>query len=159
MYATWILAGLQLSPVVMMAEMAIKSVIMVVNVAIGLVCDQQGRYCVSQRRADVHLGALWEFPGGKCIPGEPMLLALQRELHEELDIVVQQATSVATVLHDYSDLSVRLHVFRVEVYEGEPKAMEGQPLRWVSLSQLTHLPMPAANQKIVAQCMPWRGCA
>ena len=124
---------------------------MVVDVAIGLICNKEGLYCVSQRRADAHMAACWEFPGGKCMPGESMLAALQRELQEELGIVVQQATCITTTVHDYPGRSVSLHVFRVDAYQGLPRGMEAQPLRWVSVPQLAKLAMPAANQAILVQ--------
>ena len=124
-----------------------------IDVAIGLIRDEQERYCVSQRHADAHLGALWEFPGGKCMPNEPMLVTLQRELHEELGIVVRQAQKVMMVPYDYSDRSVRLHVYTVKVYEGEPRSMEGRPVLFVSVPQLLQLAMPAANHAIIMQCL------
>lgn len=125
----------------------------VIDVAIGLVRDNEGRYCVSQRRADAHLGGLWEFPGGKSKPDESMLDALKRELQEELGIVVHEAKAVLVLPYHYSDRSVRLHVYMVDRYEGVPQSIEGQPVHFVSESQLLALPMPAANQAIIAQCV------
>lgn len=121
------------------------------NIAIGLVRNQQGLYCVGQRRVGVHLGSCWEFPGGKCCVGESPWLALRRELQEELGIVTQRAIEIMTIPYDYPSVSVCLHVFRVDAYDGQPQAMEAQPLRWVSPQQLQQLTMPAANQAIVAQ--------
>ena len=34
--------------------------------------------------------------------------------------------------HEYPERSVELHVFLVERYLGEPRGIEGQPLRWVA---------------------------
>ena len=41
----------------------------IVNVAAGLVY-REGRYLIARRNPGVHLAGFWEFPGGKCEPGE-----------------------------------------------------------------------------------------
>jgi 8-oxo-dGTP diphosphatase len=54
------------------------------------------------------------------------------------------------VQHHYADKSVRLHVFRVEAFTGEPHGHEGQPLAWVPLRELGQYEFPAANLPIVS---------
>jgi 8-oxo-dGTP pyrophosphatase MutT (NUDIX family) len=57
----------------------------VVEVAAGLVY-REGRYLIARRNPGVHLAGFWEFPGGKCEPGETLEECLRRELFEELGI-------------------------------------------------------------------------
>lgn len=63
----------------------------VVHVMAGLLLDPAGRVLLAQRPASKHLAGMWEFPGGKCEPGEAPLAALARELREELGITMQHA--------------------------------------------------------------------
>ena len=58
--------------------------------------------------------------------------ALERELREELGVTVEAATPFMTYRHEYPERIVELHVFLVERYSGEPRGVEGQPLRWVA---------------------------
>jgi len=120
-----------------------------VRVALGLLRDTAGRVLISRRRRDVHLPGLWEFPGGKCAPGEAPRTALERELREELGIEVLEATRILSIPHDYPGRGVELAVFRVDRWQGQPRPQEAQPLRWAEPGELMGLPFPAASRAIV----------
>ena len=122
----------------------------VLDVAAAVIFDTDWRRVLIARRADhLHQGGLWEFPGGKFEPGEGPREALQREIREELDIAVEQAEPLITLRHDYADRRVRLHVWRVTRFSGNPRGLQGQPLRWVNVAELDAFHFPAANQPIV----------
>ena len=55
-------------------------------VVAAAVIERDGRFLVTRRQAGVHLEGYWEFPGGKCEPGETLDACLARELREELDV-------------------------------------------------------------------------
>ena len=58
------------------------------DIAIAVV-EQHGQFLIGQRPADVALGGLWEFPGGKVEPGELPVNAAIRECLEETGLVVR----------------------------------------------------------------------
>lgn len=120
-----------------------------VHVAVGVVTDSQGRVLVALRPKDVHQGGLWEFPGGKCEPGETIGQALSRELREELGIEVIEDAPLCCIRHDYPDKRVLLEVRRVLAFAGEPVGREGQPLRWADIQNLNPAEFPAANAAII----------
>lgn len=120
-----------------------------IQVAVAVLHDTQGRVLLSKRPEHVHQGGLWEFPGGKCEPGEALQVALVRECHEELGVEVQQARPLIRVAHDYGDRQVVLQVYRVQAWQGEAVGREGQALAWVAPSRLADYPMPAADVPIV----------
>lgn len=121
-----------------------------IQVAIGVVVNQQQQMLISQRHAQQHLGNQWEFPGGKLEVGETATQALARELAEELGILVQHSRPLIEFVHHYAERSVHLHVFVVTHWHGQPQSLEHQPLRWVSLTQIDDYPLPAANLPIVS---------
>ncbi len=126
-----------------------------VHVAAAAIFNAAGEVLLARRSADQHQGGLWEFPGGKVEPGEPVLEALARELHEELgiDIDWQATRPLIKVPYHYPDKSVLLDVFKVAGFRGEPYGREGQPLRWVNPKQLAGYAFPAANGPIVNAVM------
>lgn len=121
-----------------------------VHVAAAVIRGSDGRILIARRADSQHQGGLWEFPGGKVEAGEAVEIALARELHEELGIVVTQARPLIKVSHDYADKQVLLDVWEVDGFTGEPHGAEGQPLAWVSARELSQYEFPEANQPIVA---------
>jgi 8-oxo-dGTP diphosphatase len=120
----------------------------VVAVAVALI-EQRGQWLVQRRLAGQHLAGTWEFPGGKVADGETPAAALHREVREELAVAVEVVDALAVVRHDYREHSVLLHPFRCRISEGEPRAVDGQTMRWVTLDQLSTLPIPEANQRLI----------
>ncbi|MCG5500998.1 Nudix family hydrolase [Ectothiorhodospira lacustris] len=119
------------------------------RVAVAAIANDRDEYLIARRPEHVHQGGLWEFPGGKIEPGETLEAALRRELREELDITPLRHHPLITLNHDYPDRRVCLEVVKVDRFEGEPRGMEGQPLRWVAAAQLHALDFPAANRAII----------
>jgi 8-oxo-dGTP diphosphatase len=120
-----------------------------IHVAAAAIFDSSGRVLLARRANHVHQGGLWEFPGGKLETGESPIQALERELLEELGIEVSCARQLIRVRHDYPDKSVLLDVWRVDHFVGVPVGREGQPLEWVSLSDLDKFTFPVANIPII----------
>lgn len=120
-----------------------------VQVAAAVIRRADGHILLAKRADQQHQGGLWEFPGGKLEAGESALVALRRELQEELGIAVTAARPLIKVQHDYPDKQVLLDVWEVSGFTGEPHGAEGQPLAWVSPRQLPDYDFPAANQPIV----------
>jgi 8-oxo-dGTP diphosphatase len=113
-----------------------------IHVVAGLLLDSQGRVLLAQRPEGKHLAGLWEFPGGKCEPGESATMALVRELREELGIEAEPGETVMQLPWDYASKSLLLHAMRVPRWHGVPRSCEGQALRWVYPS--SDLPMQLA---------------
>ncbi len=71
-----------------------------IEVAAGLVL-RNGRLLITQRRAQDHLGGLWEFPGGKREPNETFEECVRRELKEELGVEVEVRELFDSLTYDY----------------------------------------------------------
>jgi 8-oxo-dGTP diphosphatase len=120
-----------------------------IHVAAGALLDTAGRVLVTQRPPDVHQGGLWEFPGGKLEPGEPVRTALARELRGELGVEVRAARPLIRVHHDYGDRHVLLDVFLVTDFAGTPRGLERQPLDWLAPEAMDAARFPAADRPII----------
>lgn len=120
----------------------------VVDVAVGLIV-KNGQALLAKRAEHQHQGGRFEFPGGKVEAGELVTDALARELHEELGIEIHSPQFIQRLTYNYPEKTVRLHVYRIESFDGEPVGREGQPLQWVALEQLFDLNFPDANRPIV----------
>lgn len=105
-------------------------------------------YFVTRRQAGVHLEGYWEFPGGKCDPGEPLVDCLRREIREELDADVVVREELLAVSHVYPEREVELRFFDCELI-GQPRAMLGQEMRWVRREDLNALAFPPADAELL----------
>lgn len=103
----------------------------IIDVAAGLILHPDGRLLLGQRPEGKPWAGWWELPGGKLEPGETVLQALARELHEELGIRVTEAWPWVTYVHAYPHTTVRLAFCQVTAWEGEPRGLENQRLQWV----------------------------
>jgi len=131
----------------------------VIHVAVGVVRNNQQQILIAKRPRHVHLGGLWEFPGGKVEAGETAQQALQRELKEELNITFSLAHSrpLIKITHQYSEKTVLLDVWLVSDAKGQAYGREQQLIKWVTLDQLHQFDLPEANKAIVtALTLPHR---
>src|SRR5690606_27597707 len=80
---------------------ATSKVPMRIQVAAGILRDNEGRVLLAERVNDLSFKGLWEFPGGKIDPSEAPEAGLCRELAEELGIAVTRLEHLASVEHDY----------------------------------------------------------
>lgn len=117
-------------------------------VVVAAVIERDGRYLLTLRPGGTHLAGHWEFPGGKCEPGETHAEALCRELREELDIEAGVGALVHTVTHAYPERTVELHFYAC-TFEGDPRPMIGQQMRWVARDDLAALPFPEADADLI----------
>ena len=117
-------------------------------VVIAAVVERDGRFLVTRRPTGTHLSGYWEFPGGKCEPGETHESCLRRELQEELGVAADVRDEIVMTEHAYPDRSVRLHFRRCDLV-GAPQPLLGQEMRWVSREELKALHLPDADRALV----------
>ncbi len=118
-------------------------------VVTAAVVERNGRFLVTRRLAGTHLEGTWEFPGGKCEPGEDHATCLVRELREELGVGAVVGPLVLETVHHYPERSVALCFHRCEL-DGEPSPQLGQEMRWVRREDLRTLEFPDADEELIA---------
>jgi len=119
-------------------------------IGVGVVRNAAGQVLIDQRLNEGLLGGLWEFPGGKQEPGEPIESTIVRELQEELAIEAEVGEELITLEHAYSHKRLRFVVHLCRWISGEPQPLASQQVRWVEPSELGDYPFPAANARIIA---------
>ncbi len=126
-----------------------------VAVAVAILIKPCGEFLLAQRPKGKVYEDWWEFPGGKVEPNESVVDALKRELHEELGVDITKAYPWFVVRHQYAHANVRLHVYRVTAWTGEPHGKESQAFRWQTINRIDVAPLlPAAAPMIRALALP-----
>lgn len=128
-----------------------------IEVAIGLIW-KEGRLLIARRPEGVHLGGLWEFPGGKVEAEETLEEGLLRELREEVGIKVEVLGERQVIQFTYPERTVRLHAIDCRWLSGEPHPAGCEDPRWVSPAELSGYQFPPANASLLALlCSPGDG--
>lgn len=115
----------------------------------GGILWRNGRFLAAQRPAGSEQAGFWEFPGGKIESGETPEQALIRELAEELSVSECKLLFWQTLDYDYPHQYVRLHLFHVLHFVGEPVPNDGQTLCWITTNEALTLPFLAADAALL----------
>jgi 8-oxo-dGTP diphosphatase len=121
-------------------------------VAACALIDADGRVLLARRPEGKPMAGLWEFPGGKLLPGETPEAALIRELQEELGVDVGEAclAPFAFASHAYERFHLLMPLYVCRRWQGRPEGREGQALAWVRPARLGDYAMPPADKPLVA---------
>jgi 8-oxo-dGTP diphosphatase len=99
---------------------------------------------VSRRRADQPMPLLWEFPGGKVEPGEDPVVALAREVREELGCGARVGRIHEVVFHAYEAFDLVMLVYACDL-EGDPRPVQVAEVAWVDAKRLPSLDLLPAD--------------
>jgi 8-oxo-dGTP diphosphatase len=116
---------------------------------VAAVISRGDKLLVCQRPAHKRHGGLWEFPGGKCEPGESDADAIRRELAEELGVETVAVGDTECEIADPE--SPFLIVFVAANIDGEPVAGEHTATAWASLDELFSMPLAPSDRRYLEQ--------
>jgi 8-oxo-dGTP diphosphatase len=121
-----------------------------ISVGIGII-RRGGQFLVRQRPEGTVYAGFWEFPGGKCEPGESPAAATARECLEETGMSIMVGALRRITIHRYPHGLVELHFYdcTTECPGALPHA--GSGFAWVPAGALASLRFPEANEAILKE--------
>ncbi len=116
---------------------------------VAAVIEREGRLLLCRRPAGKRHAGLWEFPGGKLLPGESIPEAARRELAEELAVEVLAVGERLFELPDPgSPFVVEFHPVEIA---GEPVALEHEALIWVEPRDLAGMDLAPSDRAFASR--------
>lgn len=91
----------------------------------------------------------WEFPGGKVEQGESLQQALQREIYEEMDAMIEVEDLVGNVEYTYPEFHISMWCFFCKVDPGKLKLLEHEGVRWLDSEHLYNVNWLLADVKLL----------
>jgi 8-oxo-dGTP diphosphatase len=119
----------------------------ITQIAIAVV-ERDNQFLIGPRPEGAALAGLWEFPGGKLLPGESPEEGAVRECAEETGLMVQPRFRYPEHVQEYSHGVVHLHFVACEPTGGATNPRE--PFRWVKREELGNYEFPSGNRALLA---------
>jgi 8-oxo-dGTP diphosphatase len=121
-----------------------------------LVCaaiiEDKNKFLIAKRPLDKHNGGRWEFPGGKVEFGEDPRKALEREIFEELGVLVKAEGLLEYSSHVYSgEKHVILLGIHCSFIKGKVKKKEIADFKWVSLDEMNKYDITEADLPFIVK--------
>jgi len=120
-----------------------------IDVAAALI-RREATILLCQRNPHDRYGGLWEFPGGVIEANEEPRQAIEREIAEELGLIVK----VQEFIHDFSDededLIIDISLFSCRVVSGSPSPKDCQDFGFFTFEEIGKLDLAPADIKIAA---------
>jgi 8-oxo-dGTP diphosphatase len=107
-----------------------------------------GKVLIARRKkGETHEG-LWEFPGGKVEPGETPQQCLERELIEELGLIVRAGKILADSIDRSDHGFFMIMAIEAEIQSGELKLTVHDKVEWIEPRDLTTFNLAPADRDL-----------
>jgi 8-oxo-dGTP diphosphatase len=121
-----------------------------ISVGIGII-RRAGRFLIRQRPEGTVYAGFWEFPGGKCEPGESPAAATARECLEETGLTIVVGPLRRITIHRYPHGLVELHFYDCTTEHPGAEPQAGSGFAWAPACALASLRFPEANEAILKE--------
>lgn len=129
-----------------------------VQVACGVLVNEQRQVWLLRRAPDQPRPAYWEFPGGKLEPGESGPAAMKRELIEELELRVDVLSLITRVRHSYPETITELLFYHCRPTDDSPAPVlhVHDAEAWASADELLAYRLLPGDRAVSKQVLiPW----
>jgi 8-oxo-dGTP diphosphatase len=121
-----------------------------IEVVAAIIYFEDKILCVQRPKNKLsYISEKFEFPGGKIEENETKKEALEREIFEELKILINIKSFFMTVVHNYPDFELTMHSYICEVETKDLILTEHISLEWLNLDELKKIDWAGADIPIV----------
>ncbi len=104
---------------------------------------------ITKRSGIMSMPGLWEFPGGKTEEGETPQQSIEREILEELNLMVKCGKFLAEAGFRHKEKEYILQAYQCTLISGEIKLKEHSEYKWCHPGELSNYQFPQADIDII----------
>ena len=123
------------------------------QVVTAALIEKEGLILLARRKQGKHMGAKWEFPGGKVDPGETPEQCLRRELLEEFSIQTRVGEFLGSEDYHEGDLHLDIRLYRAEHLAGEFALHDHEEIRWVRPERLLEFDLVESDRRLARRLL------
>lgn len=104
---------------------------------------------LATQRASGDFKGQWEFPGGKVESNESSVIALIREIKEELNIYIEVYEMLCNVNYQYPKFYMSMECYICRIKSGEIELNDHRDYKWLERNELFDIKWLPADVEVV----------
>lgn len=113
---------------------------------VAALIEKNGKFLIARRSSgDPNVFGKWEFPGGKVEPEENEVHAIEREIKEELELIIKAKEFMINNVCEYPTKVVDLRLYRCDYLSGEFNLHDHSEYKWVDKEDLLEYDLAPAD--------------
>lgn len=115
--------------------------------------QRSGEWLLARRGTGQHLEDFWEFPGGKLEDNETLHECLEREILEELNLVVKASEIFTESIFSYENGKIKLVAIHALLVSGDLRLSVHDRVEWLKPTEIIKLRLAPADIPIAQNLM------
>jgi 8-oxo-dGTP diphosphatase len=104
----------------------------IIKVVAAIIYNEENRFLMALKKAGKNLAGYWEFPGGKVEKGEEGLVAIEREIKEELNVTLKDIQYCFDYQYLENEQTIDITFFRAQIDRGNMVLTDHDEIAWMN---------------------------
>ncbi len=108
------------------------------KVVAAIIYNEDHQFLMALKKAGKNLAGYWEFPGGKVKEGEDGLVAIEREINEELNLTLKDIQYCFEYKYQENEQTIDITFFRAQIDRGNIVLTDHDEIVWMSGKEINN---------------------
>lgn len=104
----------------------------IIKVVAAIIYNEENRFLMALKKARKNLAGYWEFPGGKIEEGEAGIVAIEREIKEELNLTLKDIQYFFEYQYQEKGQTIDITFFRAQIDRGNMVLTDHDEIVWMN---------------------------
>jgi 8-oxo-dGTP diphosphatase len=104
----------------------------IIKVVAAIIYNEENRFLMARKKGGKNLAGYWEFPGGKVEKGEDGLVAIEREIKEELNVTLKDIQYCFDYQYLEKEHTIDITFFRAQIDQGNMVLTDHDEIAWMN---------------------------